>query len=144
MSEPRLWLVFFGDTPRRAWWANFLRPGFRHVWAASWYAREQRWVCFEPALTGTVIDVYTSEEWLAKLTGILRVSSAVLRVPSRHGRGAMPATFWCVGAVKSLLGIRSAAFTPWQFYCALKRRGAEPVHTPCVVAPTEAAARSAA
>lgn len=144
MSAPpaRLWLVFFGDTPRRAWWANVLRPGFRHIAAASWYAETERWVYFDPALRGTVIAVFTREQFPVLLDELLARSSAVLRVASRHGRGAAPAFPWCVGAIKSLLGIRSAALTPWRLHQALLRRGAEPVVSPCVAANPEAAAPS--
>lgn len=139
----RLWLVFFGDTPRRAWWANMLRPGFRHVWAACWYEDQQRWVYFNPALTGIEIGIFTEEEFPAKLGILLHHSTAVLRVASRYGRGATPAVPWCVGSVKSLLGVRCAALTPWRLYRALLRRGAEVVVSPCVAANREAAAPSA-
>lgn len=141
--KPRLWLVFFGDTPRRAWWANLLRPGFRHVWAACWYEDQQRWVYFNPALNGTEIAIFSREEFPAKLDFLLHHTSAVLRVASRYGRGAAPAIPWCVGSVKSLVGIRSAAVTPWRFYRALLARGAEPVISPCVAAKPEVAAPSA-
>jgi hypothetical protein len=134
----------FGDTPRRAWWANVLRPGYRHVWAVCWYAEEQRWVYFNPALTGTEIAIFTEEQFPAKLGILLEHSTAVLRVASRYGRGAAPAVPWCVGAIKSLLGIRCAALTPWRLYHALVARGAEVVETSCVAANSEDAAPSAA
>lgn len=139
MTE-RLWLIYFGDTARRAWWANFLRPGFRHVWAASWYADQERWVLFEPAINRTVISLYTAEQWPARLAVLLAHSSAVLRVASRAGRGRQPTFPWCVGAIKSLLGVRSWALTPWQLYRSLRGLGADVVESPCVVAETEAAA----
>jgi hypothetical protein len=141
----RLWLIFFGDTPRRAWWANVLRPGFRHIAAMSWYAAEQRWVYFDPACSGTVIRILTADEAPALIDRLLAQSSAVLRVASRHDRGNAPAVCFCVGQVKALLGVRSRALTPYGLYRDLLARGAQVVHpAPCVVADPEAAARSVA
>jgi hypothetical protein len=141
----RLWLVMFGDTPRRAWWANLLRPEFRHVWAVSWYADQERWVEFNPARTGTIIRLWTADQFPAVLTVLLRDSAAVLRVASRTDRWNASASAYCVGAVKSLLGIRSPALTPYGLYRDLLARGAEQVQVKgaCVAAPREAAASSA-
>lgn len=141
---PRLWLIFFGDTQRRAWWANVLRPGFRHIVAVSWYAAEERWVYFDPALTGTSIRIFTAEQGPAMIDALLAQSSAVLRVATRRDRGNAPLFAFCVGQIKALLGLRSWAFTPHGLYRDLRARGAEPVYpqAPCVAAPVEAAAPS--
>lgn len=145
MSDARLWLVFFGDTPRRAWWANLLRPGYRHIAAMSCYADTERWVYVDPALHWTVIRVLTQEQAGPQIAALLEQSTAVLRVASRPGRGCAPTFPWCVGQIKALLGIKSWALTPWQLYRALLARGAEPVPmAPCVGVNEEAAARSVA
>jgi hypothetical protein len=144
INKARLWILFFCDTPRRAWWANLLRPGFRHIAALSWYADQQRWVYFDPALRGTTIALFDHEMGKVAIEQLLARSSAVLRVASRHGRGAAPAFPWCVGAMKSLLGVRSPALTPWQLYWDLRDLGAEVVQAPCVADEPEAAAPSAA
>lgn len=123
----REWLVFFGDTRATAWWAWFLRPGFRHIAAASYYASTERWVYFDPSVRGTVIEVLTREQFPVLLDELLVQSSAVLRFASRHERTAAPAMVFCVAEIKALLGIRSAALSPWRLYWALRRRGAEVV-----------------
>lgn len=138
------WLLFFCDTPRRAWWANVLRPGYRHIVALGWHAYAQRWVCFDPTLHGTLLVVLTEEQSPKVIDELLERSTAVLRFPSLYGRGAAPAFPWCVGAIKSLLGIRSAALTPWQLYCDLRARGAAVIATPCVAAEQRVAAPSSA
>lgn len=139
----RLWLIFFCDTPRRAWWANALRPGFRHIAAVSWSAAEERWVYFDPALHGTSIRVVTQDQAGPMFDRMLARSAAVVRIASRHERGNAPAICFCVGQIKALLGIRSWALTPYGLYLDLKARGAKPVE-PCVAADPEAAARSVA
>lgn len=145
MVNGRLWLVFFGDTPRRAWWANALRPGFRHVWAASWYADQARWVYFNPAIDGTTIMLFTADEWPVKLASLLEHSSVALRMASRRDRLRTSTLPWCVGAIKALLGIHVFALTPYRLHLALLACGAEIVHRqiPCVAAKPEAAAPSA-
>jgi hypothetical protein len=125
--DERVYLLFFGDTPRRAWWANFLRPGFRHIAAMSYHADAERWVYVDPALRWTVIRILTQEPAGRQIAVLLEQSTAVLRMASRPGRGGAPAFPWCVGQIKALIGVRTWALTPWQLYRSLIRRGAEHV-----------------
>lgn len=130
VDEPpaRLWLVFFGPgvgTPR--WWDIFLDPGFRHVSAASYYPDVERWIYYDPGFEGTLIEVWRKDEFGARLGILLARSTIVLRVPSRWGRRMASRSWWCVGAIKSLLGVRTAAFTPKQFANFLLNSGAEVV-----------------
>jgi hypothetical protein len=78
----RLFLIFFCDTPRRAWWANALRPGFRHIAAVSWYAAEERWLYFDPALHGTSIRIVTEDQAGQMFDRMLARSAAVVRFAS--------------------------------------------------------------
>lgn len=131
-TEPtrRLWLVFFGEAKGMAWWAYLCRPGFRHVRAAAWYDREQRWVFFDPARRGTGIALYTAEEFGPRFTELLENSTAVLRVASRFDRTITPPVWHCVGSIKALLGVRSCALSPFGLFRHLLRTGAETVEVP--------------
>jgi hypothetical protein len=140
----RLWLIFFASPRGVSWWCRVLRPGWRHCYAACWYASEERWVVFNPTRCGIVIRLYGRDEFGAPLAAFLDESVAVLRVASRYERGTPPAMPWCVGQVKALLGIRSWAMTPFGLYRDLRARGAEVVEPPCVAAEPEAAAPSGA
>jgi hypothetical protein len=125
-KQLRLWLVFFGDGHLAPWWAWALRPGFRHVCAASWFADQERWVFVNPCRTGTVIEVMRSDEFGPRFSQLMTDSAAVLRVPARAARRATPRSFHCVGAMKALLGIRSRALLPHGLYVDLRRNhGAE-------------------
>ena len=126
----RLWLIFFVDDGTAGWWAPFLRRGYRHVCAASFYASEERWVYFNPARPGSVIELADREGFQARYEDLMRRSTAVLRFRSHHERRSMPATAYCVGAVKSLLGVRCWAVTPYGLMRALLRRDAEVVEVP--------------
>jgi hypothetical protein len=124
---PRLWLVFFSECGG-AWWTRALRPGWRHVCAAAWFDDQERWVVFDPSRYGIVVQVFRPEQF--DLDGLLRSSTAVLRVGARFDRLNMPPWFFCVGAVKALLGIRSRALVPLGLYRDLLARGAEIVEVP--------------
>lgn len=124
-NEPprRLWLVFFGEA-EGAWWTRLLKPGFRHVCAAAWYADRRHWVYFDPAMPGTSIRLLTEDEWNGPFATLL-ASTRIVRFKGRYDRRRPPARWWCVGAIKSLLGIESRAFTPYQLYRDLLRQGGE-------------------
>lgn len=127
---PRLWIVFFSDGDAPAWWVRFLKPGFRHVSAAAYYPEQYRWVYFNPTWRGTVIEVYANDEFDARLGQMAMMSGAVLRFRSRYDRSRPPALWYCVGAVKALLGLRSCALVPTQMHRHLLAHGAEPVEVP--------------
>lgn len=134
---PRLWIVFFSDASGR-WWTKAFRPGFRHVFAAAWFADQERWVVFDPLRHGLVLQVLRGDEF--NYGALLAASHTAVRINARFERLAIPPVFYCVGAVKALLGLRSAAVTPYGLYRALRRIGAEIVERPCVggVAPSPA------
>jgi hypothetical protein len=120
----RHWLVFFCEAERPAWWARFLRPGYRHVAACAWFDDQERWVYFNPSRRGTVILIYRDEEFGGRLTQLLQGSALVLRVVGTRARRSTPFGWWCTGAVKALLCIRSGALSPRQLALHLLRKGA--------------------
>ena len=129
----RTWLVFFGAPKGQYWWARFLRPGFRHVSAAAWFDLEQRWVYYNPARPGTTILIFTADEWGRVFGPPLEESTACVRIRGAYDRTSTPATWYCVGAMKALLGLRSSALSPHALYLDLLRRGGEAVECgPCV------------
>jgi hypothetical protein len=121
----RMWLLFFRESPRSPWWRHFLKPGFRHVTACSYYATENTWVVFDPASCGTAVEIYSPDEFGNVLAALLESATVVLRFPSQHVRGRAPICGWCAAAVVGLLGVRTIAITPLQLHNALLARGAE-------------------
>jgi hypothetical protein len=122
----RLWLIFFSNTADNHWWTRFLTPGFRHVTAAAWFATEERWVYFNPTARGTVIEIATDAEFGPRFQQLVQDSTAILLAPSQQQRRYAPAAFFCVGAIKALLGIRCCALGPLGLYRHLLANGAEP------------------
>lgn len=126
----RLWLVFFGDAQETLWWVRGLRPGFRHVSAAAYYADQERWVYVNPTRLGLIVEVWRPDEFGARLGQLAAESAAIVRMPSRADLPCLPGAAWCVGVVKALLGIRSCALAPLGLYRHLLANGAEPVEVP--------------
>lgn len=125
-SPPRLWLVFFGDSVPTLW-SRMLRPGFRHVAAASYFADQDRWVYVDACRSGTVIEVLRQDEFSGRFQHLMVNSSHILSMPARRERKRTAAAFYCVGAMKALLGLNSQAVTPYGLYYDLLLAGAEPV-----------------
>ena len=122
---PRLWLLFFGDDPHASWWSTLLRPGFRHIRAAAWYAQQERWVYFNPTPRGAILDLYREDEFTPYFDEMVRESTLVLRVASAHDLRLTPRVTYCVSALKAMLGLRSIAMTPYGFARSLVSKGAE-------------------
>ncbi len=115
------------EPPRRLWLIFFKKGGW-HVSAASYYADVGVWVYVDAVRTGLVVEVWPPERFGDRLAQLLDSSEAVLRMPSAVDRKRPPFSWWCVGAVKALLGVRSRALLPRQLYRHLLNNGAE-----CVV-----------
>jgi hypothetical protein len=129
MMLRRMWVVFFRQTASVPLWRRGLRPGFRHVTAASFFANRGHWVVFDPAGPATYIDIFPENQVSDLIAAMMPSTTAVLRFAGEHSRYNQPLSGWCVGSVKGLLGIRCAALTPWQLHQALLARGAEVVWT---------------
>jgi hypothetical protein len=131
-DEPlrKLWLVFFGNSHRSSWWHRFLRPGFRHVSAAAFYPVANRWVYYDPTSRGTVIELWHPDDFWQRFGQLIRDSTVILRIPSAYERRLAPFSWWCVGAISSLLGYRLGAMTPFSLHRCLLENGAELVERP--------------
>lgn len=126
----RLWLVFFTDCEGDTWWSKYLPVGYRHVTAAAWFSDQERWVYFNPTRRGTVILLYREAEFGPRMTQLMHDSSMILRVRGGLRRESTPFGWWCTGAIKALLGIRSRALSPRALALHLLRNGAEVVPRP--------------
>lgn len=126
MVEHRLWLVFFGPgEPPIRWWQWFFDPGYQHVSSLSYFADAARWVYYDPGFDVTAIELWKNEDVGQRLGQLLHDSTAILRIPSGRARRMTPASFYCVGAMKALLGVRSRALSPKALMRDLLRQGAE-------------------
>ena len=121
----RALVVFGGECG--VWWLRWLKPGFRHCFAA--IDDGNQWLTVDPLLHRLEIratGLASSFDLAAAYRDIGLVVVAV--APSAVQRRTAPiGLFTCVETVKRLLGFRApGVLTPWQFHRFLTRRpGAE-------------------
>lgn len=126
LIEIASWNVVFLRAPRTSWWDWLTEERWRHVCAFGYSVEAGAWVIIDPADTSTRI-VVTSEDgldaWLDQRAGYI---TSILRMPVQENCGLVGRLgFWCVPAVKHLLGFRSGAFRPSALYRDLVNAGAE-------------------
>lgn len=119
MSQ-RAIVVFLGidlvDDP--AWYARWLKPGFIHCFVL--IATDGKWIKLEGksgALSISILGWINDVEWHYRRQGAVTVKTTVQLNALRSPFVART----CVGLIKSVLGIRSFAVTPWQLYQNLTR-----------------------
>ena len=124
--DPRIksWYVAFRSVSNGHWWQRrFLKPGFQHAFAFTYDAGAHRWVFFDPGWDGITLRVYHPIDFLKKLTKIAPTHTVLLCQRSDE-RIVFPRAFMtCATEILHLLGINQLSLTPWQLFCALRKRG---------------------
>lgn len=111
--EPTLWNVVFHPTTA-TWWLDLLPIGrFKHVSAFAYVHGLRGWVLYDVQLGGTKIvvlpDLPASLDLIAKLTEGCDIIAMRRRAGGATG---LRLGFWCVPAIKHLIGLRSGALRP--------------------------------
>lgn len=122
---PERWLLIFET--KCGWRWRWIIPGrFKHVFAVGYVADIDTWMVYSVEREGTKIAAFRPgkdfEHWLAGViprAGVLKVTacSTPVRMPWF--------TFWCVPAVRHLLGLRCGALWPDQLWRYCLANGAE-------------------
>jgi hypothetical protein len=128
------WIVGFFDIGRPRFWASpFLKDGFRHVIAFGYDIDKELWLVVDWGKTGLVSRILNNDEVDQLIAFIEANKGCFLSVKSRRARFKTPMMpCWCVTAIRHLLGVEEPLLTPYQLYCALRRRGGTPIfERPC-------------
>ena len=98
-----------------------LKRGYRHVWCAVIDETERYWIGHNLLISGYVSTVQADASCdLAEHYRQQGLDVVEIKLPYRRAVGPVMSAS-CVGVVKQVLGLRSAAFTPWQLRRHLKR-----------------------
>ncbi len=123
-SVPSLYLralvIFSGRCG--VWWLRWLRPGFRHCFAA--VDDGARWLTVDPLLHRLEVRACDLPSTLDLAAEYRRMDLVVLEItpPEIALRAAPVGIFTCVETVKRLLGLRAPrVLTPWQLFRFLTR-----------------------
>jgi len=142
--EPENWfLVFHPISSTR--WLNRLPLRFRHVSAFAYVHAPKVWLFYDVQFWCTrhiiLLDDQTSLDFLAAVTEGCTVLSMRRRGPARFW---FRVGFWCVPAIKHLLGLRSSALLPTGLLRDCLAAGAKVIHDPEVRSPGRPEPASAA
>lgn len=129
MGRPIRWIVGFFDIDRpRMIFSPFLKPGFRHAIAFGYDVDKKLWVSLDWGKRGLGITLMNDDECDRLVAFVERHNGCFLQYDGTRAIYRMPLMpCWCVTAIRHLLGIRTPLLTPWQLYCALVKRGAQPI-----------------
>jgi hypothetical protein len=142
---PTQWLLIF-ETKANRFVQRFCPGRYKHVCAAGYVPSIDTWLIYSVEFDGTKIGAFRPgkdfQDWLA----VVVKGSGVLRVKAGDRAPRPWFTFWCVPAVRHLVGIRGGALWPDQLWRYCVANGAEIVsdeHAPARYAgerPAESAA----
>lgn len=124
--EPDRWTVVF-HVKRASWWVELLAFGrFKHVSAFAYVPLMRAWLVYDVQQAGTSLTVIPDCDSAITLLDKLYGDCVMLSVRRQEPCGnAFRLGFWCVPAIKHLLGVRCGALRPDALYRHLRRNGAE-------------------
>lgn len=114
-AGPEEWFLIFDPECDTAWVRRWVRQKYLHVSAIGWLEWAQAWVIYDVSLGSTKIEVWpASDPKLVPLFDRIEEKCVTVLVRPRGERGGYGWRwgFWCVPAMKHLLGIRCGALLP--------------------------------
>lgn len=122
--EPERWNVVF-STKVTKWWVSLLAWGrFKHVWAFAYVSSRDCWLLYDVHMEGTRIavipDTLTNRAWM-----IEQIRDCEIIVMPRRKSSGVQFGFWCVTAVRHLVGVRCHALRPDALWRSCLRNGGE-------------------
>jgi hypothetical protein len=116
------WYVAFSDARVQMRFQRFLKPGFRHVRAFGFDAAAGVWLLFDPGWDGIIIRAFKNPTHLITEA---YAAGPVLYCETKTEIVWKPRFIMaCTSQVCHLLGVNLFVHTPWNLFCALKKRGA--------------------
>lgn len=124
-GEPIRWTLCFDEVPRH--WLGRLVPGrFKHVRAFGFVPVQDIWIFYDVTLKGTVLRAARDHSATAdRLLSAWAANSAMVSIKPLAQRERFPGGFWCVTAIKHLIGLRSGALRPDVLFRDCQAHGAE-------------------
>jgi hypothetical protein len=123
--QPCSWLLVFHTSTSLPRLDRWLPGRFKHVSAIGYVDEGDVWLIYDVHHLGTAVRAVIGDAGRLLAARVLS-ANGVLRVPVRRDRCLLPRlAFWCVPAMKHLVGSRSGALRPDALWRDLVRDGAE-------------------
>lgn len=111
LIEPDSWTLAFHRTSSRRWVRLLAVGRYKHVSALAFVAPLRLWLVYDVTLAGTRLVLLPDSDEATRRLAELTADADLVTVPRGPARPAlMP--FYCVSAVKSLVGLRCGALLP--------------------------------
>ncbi|MGL4297118.1 MAG: hypothetical protein ACRCTG_15505 [Aestuariivirga sp.] len=123
IEQPEFWFAAFHEAAETPW-VRWVPGRFKHVSAVGYFREAKSWVVLDPSILGTRLLIFADTDAGLNALGAWLDNALVLRMPAlSQDLDAMKARgvaklglgrlgFWCVPAVRHLLGIPSRALLP--------------------------------
>lgn len=112
-QEITTWLVAFWPKAATPLVNKLVRGRFKHVSVFAFAPDARTWVWIDVALMGTRVQLLPDTQAAQLILGDWTKEAAVLQMPvQERNRIRIAPGFWCVTAVKHMLGLRSGALLP--------------------------------
>lgn len=125
--EPTAWLLIFHISTGKPWLDRLIPGFFKHVSAVGWVSDAQVWIAYDVSWRRTSLKLLPDEEG-TRFYALAQRGNGVLKVAVNlelRGSAMFRAGFWCVPAMKHLVGSRSGALRPDRLWRDLVASGAE-------------------
>ena len=128
VSEPSAWFLAFFETTSLGWLNRAPLLRFRHVSAFGYAPGFNCWIFYDVHWRGVSIYLVSHETAKARI-GELTRGAIVVRMARREDALPLHARlgFYCVPAMKHLVGLACVAVTPDGFYRSVLKAGGEVV-----------------
>lgn len=122
--QPDEWFLCFHTKAAGRFMSLLAMGKFKHVSAFGYYPRHRRWLIYSVNLTGVDLAMYNDSTDLAYIVAYTR-DAVCVRFAARSGRRKLHSRlgFYCVPAIKNLIGLSCLAVTPGGLYRAVIRNG---------------------
>jgi hypothetical protein len=125
--EPMSWLLIFHVSTHKPWLDRLLPGRFKHVSALGYVEAAKCWLVVDVALSRMAVKVAAHRAG-DTLAARIMAGNGVLRVKVRHETSRLVGGrfgFWCVPAMKHLVGADTGALRPDTLWRDLVASGAE-------------------
>ena len=128
-KKPAVWIIMFMPREQSDFWTLFTshRKNFDHCVALRYDAIAGCWFVVDWSSHGLYCEPAKRSDVNKIFAHCIEQNWPCLKFTSKVYYGMPVFGFYCVSAVKHLLGFKSWAVTPYQLYCALKKSGAKEI-----------------
>lgn len=124
-GQPARWILAFQKSTE-SWWVRWLACGrYKHVSAFGYVADVDHWVFFDWRFR-TIDFIVARGRYAEQLIEYYTRDADLLGMtPDKTGGAGLRLGFWCVPAIKQLLGLRCSALRPDALWADCVRQGAD-------------------